>query len=242
MRGFVAMTIPGGFILQPRKIDDSTLMHETPCTRELWFYLLRKVNFADGSNLKRGQGFFRYADIMDDLCWYVGYRKQSYSKTQIAKSLRRLRERNTITTTKTTRGMIVTVLNYNTYQDPKSYEDNNEDSTKETRRQQEDHTISKERKERKEKNKYSCAFDSFWSAYPKKKSKDSAWKAWNQRKADIPDNIVEIVEANKSSNPDWLKNGGQFIPYPGTWLRAGGWNDEIGGGTDGQEELLRGII
>lgn len=230
--------------MQPRKIDESQIMHEPPCTRELWFYLLRKVNHADNATLeiKRGQGFFRYSDIIGDLCWYVGYRKESYSKTQIAKSLRRLRERNMIATAKTTRGVLVTVLKYSIYQDPKSYEGNNEDSTKETRRQQCDNTINKNDKEEKNKNKYSCAFDSFWSAYPKKKSKDSAWKAWNQRKADIPDNIVEIVEANKSSNPDWLKNGGQFIPYPGTWLRAGGWNDEIGGDTDGQEELLRGII
>ncbi len=163
------MTIPGGYILQPRKVDESQIMHEPPCTRELWFYILRKVNHADSDipEIKRGQGFFRYADIMDDLCWYVGYRKQTYSKTQIAKSLRRLREGNMVATAKTTRGVLVTVLNYDFYQDPKNYEGNSEGNTKATRRQQCDNTINKKNKE--EKNNYSCAFVDFWNAYPKKK-------------------------------------------------------------------------
>ena len=25
---------------------------------------------------------------------------------------------------------------------------------------------------------------------------------------------------------DWLKDGGQFIPYPASWLRAARWEDE----------------
>ena len=80
----------------------------------------------------------------------------------------------------------------------------------------------------KKKNKYSLAFENFWSAYPKKRSKDDAWKAWNQRKEDRPCEIADIVKANILGNPEWKKEGGRYIPYPGTWLRAGGWNDEIG--------------
>ena len=26
---------------------------------------------------------------------------------------------------------------------------------------------------------------------------------------------------------DWIKDGGQFVPYPATWLNAKGWEDEI---------------
>jgi hypothetical protein len=26
--------------------------------------------------------------------------------------------------------------------------------------------------------------------------------------------------------PDWLKDGGQFVPHPSTWLNQGRWQDE----------------
>jgi hypothetical protein len=221
------LKIPGGYILQPRKIDESQIMHEAPCTREVWFYILRKVNHTDNVNIQRGQGFFRYADIMDDLCWYAGYCKKTYSKTQVAKSLRRLREGSMIATTKTTRGVLISVLNYSFYQDPENYEGNNEGNTKATRRQQGDPTINKNVKNEKKKDKYSCAFAAFWEAYPKKKAKADAWKAWQQKKGEIPDNIIEVVELNKSSNKDWIKDGGQFIPLPASWIRGARWEDEI---------------
>ena len=37
--------------------------------------------------------------------------------------------------------------------------------------------------------------------------------------------LLEAIEKKKRSQ-DWLKDGGQFIPYPATWLNAGGWEDE----------------
>src|SRR6056297_1006810 len=130
------MSIPGGYILQPRKVDESEIMHDPPVVRELWFYLLRKVNHKDNGKFMRGQGFFRFEDIQNDLCWFAGYRKMKYSKPQLTKSLRRLRERNMIETAKATRGIHVTILNYNYYQNPKNYESNNEEIAKETRKQQ----------------------------------------------------------------------------------------------------------
>lgn len=70
-------------------------------------------------------------------------------------------------------------------------------------------------------------FDLFWKSYPRKKSKIDAQKAWRQVKADsIASVIMAAVEAAKVSDPQWTKDGGQFIPYPASWLRAGGWEDE----------------
>lgn len=125
--------IPGGYILQPRCFDKSNAAHFSPVTRELWFYLLRKVNHTDKGNLKRGQGFFNISDIQKDLSWMVGYRTEMYSKPQFTKALRRLREELMIVTTKTTRGVIISVCNYDEYQTPESYEGSNEGCAKETR-------------------------------------------------------------------------------------------------------------
>ena len=46
--------IKGGYILQPRVIDESDLIHEAPVVRELWLYLLRNVNHKDNGKFKRG--------------------------------------------------------------------------------------------------------------------------------------------------------------------------------------------
>ena len=68
-------------------------------------------------------------------------------------------------------------------------------------------------------------FDLFWKAYPKKKAKGDAEKAWKSVKADKHiDAILLAVEQQKQS-PEWLKDGGQFIPHPATWLRGKRWED-----------------
>lgn len=75
---------------------------------------------------------------------------------------------------------------------------------------------------------YSCAFLRFWAAYPKKKSKGQAWKAWKKINPDerLVDLMVSIIELAKTSD-DWLEKGGKYIPHPATWLNAEGWEDEI---------------
>jgi hypothetical protein len=70
-------------------------------------------------------------------------------------------------------------------------------------------------------------FDHFWRAYPKKKSKSDAVKAWNKLKIDnlLYTLIMNKLEDAKKSH-DWTKDNGQFIPYPATWLNKKMWEDE----------------
>lgn len=77
------------------------------------------------------------------------------------------------------------------------------------------------------KDTYAQRFDQFWSAYPKKKSKGQAEKAWDKLKPDeqLHDRILESLEQAKTS-ADWKKEKGKYIPYPATWLNAKGWEDE----------------
>ena len=70
-------------------------------------------------------------------------------------------------------------------------------------------------------------FDRFWGAYPRKVSKADAKKAFVKLNPD-----TELVEAMlraldwQKRLPEWTKDGGQFIPYPATWLNARRWEDE----------------
>lgn len=72
------------------------------------------------------------------------------------------------------------------------------------------------------------AFARFWQVYPKRKSKGDALKAFNQIRPDeqLQEAIITGVERAMKSE-DWKKDKGKFIPYPGKWLRARGWEDEM---------------
>jgi hypothetical protein len=75
-------------------------------------------------------------------------------------------------------------------------------------------------------------FSRFWAAYPKKKSKGDAERAFKTIKPSeqLLETMLQAIERAKTS-VDWLKEGGQFIPYPASWLRAKGWEDsDLGGG------------
>lgn len=94
--------------------------------------------------------------------------------------------------------------------------------------------IAKDAKDKdndKDKDKRPCGasdgFTQFWKAYPKKKSKGDAEKAFKaiNPNSQILGAIIAAVEEQKLSR-DWTKDNGQFIPYPATWLRAKGWEDE----------------
>lgn len=70
-------------------------------------------------------------------------------------------------------------------------------------------------------------FEIFWSAYPRKKNKETAKKAFEKaiKKTDL-ETILRGIEAQKKSR-QWQEADGQFVPYPATWLNAGAWDDEV---------------
>lgn len=71
-------------------------------------------------------------------------------------------------------------------------------------------------------------FELFWTAYPKKKAKDDARKAWDKRRPNdaLLAVMLRALERQKQS-PDWQKESGRYIPYPATWLNDGRWTDEV---------------
>lgn len=70
-------------------------------------------------------------------------------------------------------------------------------------------------------------FATFWQQYPKKAAKPQALKAWKKIKpaGQLLDSLMTALEKQKVSS-DWLKDGGQFIPHPATWLNGRRWEDE----------------
>lgn len=75
------------------------------------------------------------------------------------------------------------------------------------------------------------AFQEFWKAYPRKVAKSAAEKSFHRLNcAASMDKILKAIAVHKKSL-QWTKDGGQFIPYPTTWLNQGRWEDEPFSGT-----------
>ena len=71
-------------------------------------------------------------------------------------------------------------------------------------------------------------FELFWSAYPNKKSKKTAFEKFKRidfKKTSF-ESIMISLEKQKQSD-DWTKNGGQYVPMPQTWIFNERWTDEI---------------
>lgn len=94
-----------------------------------------------------------------------------------------------------------------------------------------------EKEKESESNSSASAFDLFWNAYPKKVGKDAAKKAFQKVKAPI-ETLVYAIEKQKRS-AQWLKDGGQYIPNPATWLNQGRWEDELPEPKSGQTSQMR---
>jgi len=107
--------IDNGYILLARQITVSEIFYKKPAQWfKIWIYILLSVSWKNSKRFKRGTGFFSWPReklFLNDV-----------SKWQWFHFLQWAREEKMIATQKTTRGIIIEVLNYNKYQTPDNYE------------------------------------------------------------------------------------------------------------------------
>ena len=83
------------------------------------------------------------------------------------------------------------------------------------------------------------SFNRFWKAYPKKKDKANAEKAF--RKVKVPVSVLLDAIKRQSASEEWKKDNGKYIPYPSTWLNGKRWEDETDkpkAADDGRKRLV----
>ena len=146
-----------GWIKLHRKFYSGSIANQPPHYREVFIYLLTKANHKDnicsGTLIKRGQLFTSFSDISEKLHWFIGARKEHYKKHHTEKAMNWLRKEGMVETSKTTRGIIVTICNYDTYQDEKNTTETAKESTKATPKSHRRDTINKNEKNDKNDNK-----------------------------------------------------------------------------------------
>lgn len=70
-------------------------------------------------------------------------------------------------------------------------------------------------------------FTLFWAAYPRKEAKQKALEAWGKHvpTVELAVQIIGHVEDRAKRDAAWLKDGGQYIPHPTTFLNQHRWED-----------------
>lgn len=114
--------IQGGYILKARQIKNSAISKAAPCTREVWDYLILNAYFMDTKIHQRGQLTRSYQQIINDMAWNIGARPETYTTDQVKRAFKFLRKHKMILTKKTPDGVIITICNYNYFQDKANYE------------------------------------------------------------------------------------------------------------------------
>ena len=102
-----------------RKIMDSQIWRDKPSWwLKVWMYILMRVNHTDNPQFKRGTNFFNTGTIYYDCALY---NEKGVKERTTRNVISYLRKANMITCKKTTRGIIITVINYDQYQDYTAY-------------------------------------------------------------------------------------------------------------------------
>lgn len=201
-------------------------------TKVLFFHLLLTVNYEEkkwrGQTIKAGQIITSLAHLSE---------QTMLSARNIRTSIEKLEKTGELTRQTTNRFTILTLVKWDEYQSQELSPTSQLTNKRQTNDKQT--TTTKEvKKERKKEETHAATpgvalqepkdtFLIFWDAYPRKVSKLKAMQIWKKIKPteDTAQSIMEGLERAKRSS-QWIKDGGQFVPHPATWLNQERWNDE----------------
>jgi len=164
--------IQGGYIILARKLLGSAIMEKPPLYLKLFIWMLLQASFRDHGDLRRGQFFTSLEKMREAMAWKRGFNVTMPSKKEIRCILRFLTISHMIGTRKGTHGTIISIENYDHYQDFVNYEGHTEGH-------RQGHNIKKEGNRRKgiTPEELQELFVSRLSRYPERSLIDQAFQA-----------------------------------------------------------------
>lgn len=237
----------GAFAVSREVWDHPMFASEAFTEREAWVWLIgsavwkaRKVRVGRKMfALERGQSVFSIRFLAKRWRW---------SPARVHRFLDRLKSETMVETLACSEATQITVCNYDKYQFGRDTSETPSETPNETparRPRDKEEELNKERIDivRSEatdesvitlspKAKRSTGIDpffiEFYSAYPRRQSKQDAIKAYSQvlKTGVTHETIMRGLEAAK--RVDRRFRDPQFTPLPASWLRAGGFEDEAG--------------
>lgn len=219
----------------------------------LFQHLIRRANHEpkrwEGIIIERGQ----LTTSLESLRLQTGISTQS-----LRSCIKRLKSTSEITSKSTSKYRLITICNYSNYQDKEidaNNQTNNQTNNQLTSNQQainkqlttnnnvNNGTMTNNDNKREKVLPFkspSGDFDDFWNIYPKKAGKGAAYKSWRKLKpsSELQKLILTSIEKQKKSD-QWIKDNGQFIPNPATWLNQERWEDELPHRETTDEQVAR---
>ena len=122
----------GSTIWARQTIESDIFFYKPDKWFKVWFYIVNKVNWKDSKQFERGVSFINYKEIIE---------ATNATKDQIDKFIRWGKKEQMLATRKTTRGMVITVLNYAKYQDAIKTKSDTKSETQAKRRRNRSDTI-----------------------------------------------------------------------------------------------------
>lgn len=152
--------LSGGAFQVARKIFVSEIWLNKPSTwKVIWIYILGKVNHGKNGKYERGEGYFNFTQEARSIGIDI-------TTNMIKEFFQYARSSSMVATTRTTRGVVVKILNYNKYQTLNNYLTNTTSTTSETREKHERNTTINKNDKNKE-NIYMpklVEFIAFWNS------------------------------------------------------------------------------
>lgn len=221
-----------GYVIVPRELVNS-LMERPPLQAKLFLWMVARANWRDRDRLKRGQFVTTIDEMREAMAYLVGWRRVAPSRDEIRKCYESLTKTTMITTRKTTRGMVITIMNYDGFQNSEACEAHNETHNDFRTKAAECPHDTEEIEVKKnnlsvielENRTPSELFDVFWQAYPRKTHKGSAQRAWAKFRPDAA-LVAKMLKALEWQVRERQWQDIEFIPYPASWLNGKRWEDE----------------
>lgn len=148
--------IKGGATIWARQTIDSDIFFWRPDKWfKIWFFIVNKVNHTDTKLFRRGSNLTTY----DEISHYT-----KTTKNQIDHFIRYAKKEQMLATQKTTRGMVVSVLKYDFFQDLNNYKSDTESELQAKHKRNTSDTINKNDNNDKNDN-LSIAIRDYWNSY-----------------------------------------------------------------------------
>lgn len=201
-----------GFILWDRLRFSDFLIDKPPLWTKMWAFMLSQAYFKDTKKLKRGQLFVKKGEMREKMGHWKGSVYERPTPKQIRYCYECLVNEGWISTSKTTRGMIITICNYDQMQQMKSY-DSHLDCNSDCHTNVAAMAHDKEQKEQKERKKNTfrdkqSAFSIRSHCYPDWLNKD-LWFDFVEMRAKIRRPITSKIAVTRLLNKlEELINGG----------------------------------
>lgn len=208
-------------------------------TSHLFIYCLLRANHKDtkwrGQDICRGS-FITSLETMS--------KETGLSVMQIRTAIKKLELTNELTSKSSSKNRLITITNYNKYQD-----DNRQDNKQLTSKQQTDNkqvtTDNNDNNNKNNDNKYIVQFEEFWELYGIKKGRAKCEAKYKLLMRDKFSH-EQILDGVRAYQAECEKNGTEreFIKNPLTFLNGKHWEDEYERELTREEreqEILRNI-